>query len=151
MYIASSRCLHFLHFQKNGGLLARLLYVCWGLCLTQSLPYLPDTSTTSPGTISFALTFWTPDLSPRTTLPISGSYSLSASMADSAFLSCEHNTSYRTEQNTSKILPTIIHSHTQWNHETNCSKNFNTTNFNYKQNFLCHFAQILQKCYKNSC
>jgi hypothetical protein len=30
---------------------------------------------------------WTPLLSPRTTLPISGSYSLRASIADSAFLS----------------------------------------------------------------
>lgn len=47
----------------------------------------PETSTISPGTISLARTFCTPDLSPRITLPISGSYSLRASMADSAFLS----------------------------------------------------------------
>jgi len=44
--------------------------------------------TRSPGTISFARTFWMPDLSWRTTLPISGSYSLRASMADSALRSC---------------------------------------------------------------
>uniref|UniRef100_A0A224XX29 Uncharacterized protein n=1 Tax=Panstrongylus lignarius TaxID=156445 RepID=A0A224XX29_9HEMI len=42
----------------------------------------------SPGTISLALIFCTPDLSLRTTLPISGSYSFSASIASSAFLSC---------------------------------------------------------------
>jgi len=48
-----------------------------------------DTSTISPGTISLARILWTPDLSPRTTLPISGSYSLSASIADSAFRSCQ--------------------------------------------------------------
>lgn len=48
-----------------------------------------DTSTMSPGTISLARILWTPDLSPRTTLPISGSYSLSASIADSAFRSCQ--------------------------------------------------------------
>lgn len=47
----------------------------------------PDTSTTSPGTISLARIFWTPDLSALITLPISGSYSFSASMADSAFRS----------------------------------------------------------------
>lgn len=47
----------------------------------------PDTSTTSPGTISLARIFCTPDLSALTTFPISGSYSFSASMADSAFRS----------------------------------------------------------------
>ena len=43
----------------------------------------------SPGTISLALTFCTPDLSDRITFAISGSYSLRASMASSAFLSCQ--------------------------------------------------------------
>ena len=48
-----------------------------------------DTSMMSPGTMSTAFTFCTPSLSDLTTLPVSGSYSFNASIADSAFLSCQ--------------------------------------------------------------
>ena len=48
-----------------------------------------EISRISPGTISTALIFWTPSLSDLTTLPVSGSYSFKASIADSAFLSCD--------------------------------------------------------------
>lgn len=48
---------------------------------------LPATSTMSPGTMSLALILWTLFRSCRYTLPISGSYSLRASIAFSAFLS----------------------------------------------------------------
>ena len=51
---------------------------------------LPEISTISPGTISLARIFCTPSLSARITLPISGSYSLRASMADSALRSWNH-------------------------------------------------------------
>ena len=43
----------------------------------------------SPGTSSFALMLATPPFPCRTTLANSGSYSFSASIADSAFLSYE--------------------------------------------------------------
>ena len=49
-----------------------------------------EISRMSPGTMSTALIFWTPSLSDLTTLPVSGSYSFKASIADSAFLSCDH-------------------------------------------------------------
>jgi hypothetical protein len=65
----------------------------------------PDTSTTSPGMISLARIFWTPDLSPLTTLPISGSYSFSASMADSAFRSYEFRTNIINEPALNGDLP----------------------------------------------
>ena len=55
--------------------------------VSEKEPYLLETSTMSPGTSSFALIGWGPSLPFRMTLAISGSYSLRASMADSAFLS----------------------------------------------------------------
>ena len=55
-----------------------------------------EISRISPGTISTALIFWTPSLSDLTTLPVSGSYSFKASIADSAFLSCEQKMLVRT-------------------------------------------------------
>ena len=54
-----------------------------------------EISRMSPGTISTALIFWTPSLSDRTTFPVSGSYSFKASIADSAFLSCDNRMSVR--------------------------------------------------------
>lgn len=51
--------------------------------------FTPATSTISPGTMSRARILWTPLLSARITFPISGSYSFKASIALSAFLSCE--------------------------------------------------------------
>lgn len=56
---------------------------------------LPATSTMSPGTMSLALILWTLFLSWRYTFPISGSYSLRASMAFSAFRSLKVETGIR--------------------------------------------------------
>ena len=57
-----------------------------------------EISRMSPGTISTALIFWTPSLSDLITLPVSGSYSFKASIADSAFLSCEREISVRKQR-----------------------------------------------------
>ena len=48
-----------------------------------------ETSTISPGTRSRAKICWTCFRSARTTFPVSDSYSLRASIADSAFFSCQ--------------------------------------------------------------
>jgi len=74
-------------FSCHGNLAARICSPLFSGVVKDSGYNSPDTSTTSPGTISLARIFCTPDLSPLTTFPISGSYSFSASMADSAFRS----------------------------------------------------------------
>jgi len=74
-------------FRCHGNLAARICSPLFSSEVKDSNYNSPDTSTTSPGTISLARIFCTPDLSALTTFPISGSYSFSASMADSAFRS----------------------------------------------------------------
>lgn len=77
---------------------------------------LPATSTMSPGTMSLALILWTLFLSWRYTFPISGSYSLSASMAFSAFRS------WTIEIGKKTLKITYFHTHTHTQHLTGTRK-----------------------------
>ena len=69
----------------------------------------------SPGTMSLARTFWTPSLSERITLPISGSYSLRASIADSALRSWNQIHKWNQSQTHKKSWAKIL--------VKNCKKN----------------------------